>query len=129
MVSRILVIDDEADFRTVVRAFLEADGHDVIEAENGQDGLDKFRIFTPDLIVTDIYMPVLNGIETILKIREEMPDIAVIAVSGGAGGQGAAMLQLAGNAGADRVMEKPFRKATLLDTVEQLLPSAEKPLE
>jgi CheY-like chemotaxis protein len=124
-VSRILVIDDEADFRTVMRAFLEADGHDVIEAENGQDGLDKFRSCNPDLIVTDIYMPVLNGIETIRKIREEMPDIAVIAVSGGAGGQATAMLQLAGDAGANRTMEKPFRKAALLDNVEQLLPPTE----
>jgi CheY-like chemotaxis protein len=128
-VSRILVIDDDDGFRKMVCAFLEAEGHEVIEAVNGQDGLDKFRSFDPELIVTDIYMPVLNGIETIQKIRAEKPDIPVIAVSGGSSIQTATILQVAGEAGADRIMEKPFRKSAFVDTVEQLLPPIKNPEE
>lgn len=120
--SRILVIDDEPAFRKMVRTFLEAEGHEVTEAGNGDDGIAKFRATGPDLIVTDILMPGLNGIEAILKIREEQPDMKIIAVSGGTGGLAVtSFLTTAQEAGADRSLAKPFRRRELMETVEGLL--------
>jgi len=123
--SRILVIDDEAAFRKLVRTFLEAEGHEVVEAESGEQGLLMFRATAPDLIVTDILMPGLSGIDTIMKIRAEQPDAKIIAVSGGAGGLAAAtVLSDAESTGADRGLAKPFRRTEFLNTVGELLPKS-----
>ena len=119
--SRILIIDDEPDFRQMVRSFLEAEGHEVLDAESGEAGLQLFRSHPPDLIVTDIYMPGIGGLETIVKIREERPDVKIIAVSG-KDGIAAATLLPDGEKGADRGLAKPFRRRDLIETIEDLLP-------
>lgn len=119
--SRILIIDDEPMFRELVRRFLEADGHEVIDAESGEAGLELFRRCAPDLIVTDIFMPGISGLDTIEKIRAEAPDMKIIAVSG-RDGIGAATLLPSGTKGADRGLAKPFRRQELTDTIEDLLP-------
>lgn len=121
--SRILIIDDDPQFRELVRRFLEADGHEVRDAESGEAGLQLFRNDTPDLIVTDIFMPGISGLETIEKIRAEAPDMKIIAVSG-RDGMGAATLLPSGERGADRGLAKPFRRQELTDVIEELLPRA-----
>ena len=118
--SRILVIDDDPMFRELARRFLEADGHEVIDAESGEAGLELFRNCAPDLIVTDIFMPGISGLDTIEKIRGEAPDMKIIAVSG-RDGIGAATLLPSGTKGADRGLAKPFRRRELTDTIEDLL--------
>lgn len=120
--SRILIIDDDPLFRNLVRRFLEADGHDVIDAESGEAGLQLFRSRAPDLIVTDIFMPGISGLETIEQIRAEKPDMRIIAVSG-RDGIGAATLLPSGAKGADRGLSKPFRRRELTNIIEELLPS------
>jgi CheY-like chemotaxis protein len=117
--SRILVIDDEADFRKMVRRMLEIEGHEVIEASNGIEGLDKFRALAPELIVTDIFMPEKSGYETIMQIRAEAPDIRIIAISGSGGIATADFFQAAKEAGADQALAKPFRPAQLIDAVDE----------
>ncbi len=119
--SRILIIDDDPFFRDLVRRFLEADGHDVIDAESGEAGLRLFRSRAPDLIVTDIFMPGISGLETIEQIRAENPDMRIIAVSG-RDGIGAATLLPGGAKGADRGLSKPFRRRELTNAIEELLP-------
>ncbi|HNB26493.1 MAG TPA: response regulator [Alphaproteobacteria bacterium] len=119
--SRILIIDDDPAFRKMVRSFLEAEGHEVIDATCGEEGLALFRSHAPELIVTDIVMPGLSGVETIERIREENPDMKIIAVSGRDGVAAAAMLP-DGRRGADRGLEKPFRRGELVETVDALLP-------
>lgn len=119
--SRILIIDDEPAFREMVRNFLEAEGHEVLDAESGEAGLQLFRSHAPDLIVTDIFMPGIGGLETIVKIREENPDVRIIAVSG-QDGIAAATLLPSGDKGADRGLAKPFRRRELIETIEDLLP-------
>jgi CheY-like chemotaxis protein len=119
--SRILIIDDDPAFRKMVRSFLEAEGHEVIDAGSGEDGLLLFRSQAPDLIVTDIFMPGIGGLETIVKIREENPDMKIIAVSG-TDGIAAATLLSGGEKGADRGLAKPFRRRDLVETIDELLP-------
>jgi CheY-like chemotaxis protein len=118
--SRILIIDDDPGFRKVVRGFLELEGHQVIDAESGEAGLHLFRTEAPDLIVTDIFMPGIGGLQTIETIRKESPDMKIIAISGREGIAAATLLP--GGRGADRSLEKPFRRGELIETVEQLLP-------
>jgi CheY-like chemotaxis protein len=117
--SRIMIIDDDPAFRRVVRGFLEREGHHVIDAESGEAGLRLFRAENPDLVVTDIFMPGLSGLETIEQIRAENPDVAIIAVSGH-DGVAAATLLPAGR-GPDLTLQKPFRRSELIETVDQLL--------
>jgi DNA-binding response OmpR family regulator len=117
--SRIMIIDDDPSFRKIMRAFLEVEGHQVIDAESGEAGLRLFRAENPDLVVTDIFMPGLSGLETIERIRAEHPDVGIIAMSGRDGIAAATLLPEGSRA--DLTLQKPFRRTELIETVEQLL--------
>jgi CheY-like chemotaxis protein len=121
-----LVIDDDPVTRTVVRAALESAGHTVIEADNGHTGLVMFYAISPDLVITDIFMPQKDGIETIRELRAARPEIKILALSGDTGFDGPSMLDAAQLLGADQVLGKPFRNDELVRVVEQML--AAKPL-
>jgi CheY-like chemotaxis protein len=79
----ILVADDEQDIRTILRTKLEASGFRVIEAENGQDAIDKCRLERPVLVVMDVRMPVMSGTEAVSHIKEDrsLSDIKVVFLS------------------------------------------------
>jgi len=81
--ARILVIDDETDVRTVLVYELQAAGHEVRAAGDGAEGLALQRALPADVVVTDIYMPEKEGIETIRELKEEFPEVKIIAMSGG----------------------------------------------
>lgn len=66
----ILLVDDELDYRLLVHTVLESRGCDIILAENGQEALDKLKGQTPDLVITDIYMPVMDGIKMSRALRQ-----------------------------------------------------------
>ena len=115
--SRILVIDDEVEFRSLARRLLEAEGHEVIEAGTGREGVEQFEAHQPDIIVTDIFMPEKSGIETILQIRETNTTVRIIAVSGNGGLAADDFLASAARAGADQTLEKPFRARQFVEAV------------
>ncbi len=69
----VLLVDDDADFREIVKAKLEVAGFVVIEAKDGEDGVDKAKSNKPDLILMDVQMPKMNGIEALSKIKAD-PD-------------------------------------------------------
>ena len=81
----ILVTDDEANIRMMLRTALESDGYDVLEASNGREALDVIKQSAPDLMVLDLNMPVLDGLETVSKLRElegpgeQIPIVAITA--------------------------------------------------
>ena len=80
--AKILVIDDVKEVTDSIRRFLELRDHTVCTAENGLDGLRLYKSFNPDLIITDVYMPEMEGLETIRAIREIDKDIPMIVISG-----------------------------------------------
>jgi CheY-like chemotaxis protein len=119
--ASVLVIDDEPVTRTVIRAILEGVGHTVGEADNGLTGLAMFYATSPDLVITDIFMPQKDGIETIRELRRTNPEIKIIALSGDVRFDGPGILNAAHLLGADQVIEKPFRNDELVRIAEQVL--------
>ena len=113
--ATILIIDDEAGIRALLRDVLEAAGHEVMEAVNGRHGLDLYRHRPTDLIITDISMPELNGLDLMLELTYHFLDTKVIAISG-VGGESIA-LDAAKLLGARRTFHKPFSIPHLLDAV------------
>lgn len=79
----VLVADDDVDVRFIVCEFLKAAGLEVVEAINGAAAVDMLKEWTPDLLVTDIFMPDGDGIELVSYVRKYLPVLPVIAMSGG----------------------------------------------
>lgn len=124
--ARILVIDDDGPVRMIIRRMLEAEGHEVIEAVDGESGVNTFRQSPTDLIITDIVMPKKEGLETIRELKQEFPELKIIAISGGGKVQGRHYLELAKRLGAAYTFEKPFTWKQLTDTVNELLSKQEE---
>ena len=80
--SRILLVDDDADLRSVFREKLEYSGHEVDEAESAEVALAKVSAFDPALVVTDVRMDGMTGLELLTRIRESMDDVDVIVMTG-----------------------------------------------
>jgi DNA-binding response OmpR family regulator len=124
--ARILVIDDEADVRSMLAAGLKAHGHDVYLAENGSVGIQLQRRHMADLVVTDVFMPEKDGLETIRELRVLYPSLALIAISGGGKSVGPDLvLSTARDMGAE-ILLKPFSLDVLITTVDKLLPKSLK---
>lgn len=120
--ARILVIDDDPAVRSIVRRSLELRGHVVLDAGDGGAGLRLFRESPADLVVTDIYMPDQDGIETIQSLRAEQPGVRILAISGGVARTSSESALLdAELLGADATLAKPFGVAELQDAVDALL--------
>jgi DNA-binding response OmpR family regulator len=121
----ILVIDDDQPLRALVREVLERMGHAVEEAEHGEIGIRLFRANPADLVITDLIMPEKEGIETIQQLREEFPEVRILAISGGSKQMAAAgPLEDARMLGADDTLEKPFGIQDLRATVSRILGDA-----
>ncbi|MGQ9916415.1 MAG: response regulator [Bryobacteraceae bacterium] len=116
--KRILVVDDDAGVRDVLRSMLEMAGYSVSEAENGKEAMRVLRAEGADLILTDLVMPEQEGIETIKALRQEYPDLKVIAMSGAFGGD---YLRIAAYLGAHATLPKPIQLETLLKLVRDVL--------
>jgi DNA-binding NtrC family response regulator len=115
----ILIIDDDRHMRRLLIRILTGAGHTVREAENGRDGIAEFQRRHAALVISDIVMPDVEGIETILALRREQADIPIIAISGGSD---PLYLKAAGRLGAAATLEKPFTPGQLLECIEGLLP-------
>ncbi|HSJ23396.1 MAG TPA: response regulator [Longimicrobiales bacterium] len=119
--ATILVIDDDPALRELLRKTLEHDGHRVITAADGAEGLDVYRSVACDIVVTDLFMPGKDGIETIQELRMEFPEARIIAMSGGASTGDMGSLMDARLLGADLALPKPFTMASMSRAVESLL--------
>ncbi|MES2638748.1 MAG: response regulator [Myxococcota bacterium] len=124
--ARVLVIDDNEDLRELMQMMLEGAGYTIELAADGQAGMAAQRAQPADLVVTDLFMPAQDGIETILQLRSEFPNVKVLAVSGGGKvSQAQSYLQIAKQIGADAILSKPFEQEDLLRTVRELLGPAD----
>lgn len=126
--SRILIIEDDTTQRETYKDILVQAGYEVLEAPDGVSGMQQYRQQPCDLVITDIYMPNQDGLETILKLKEEFPMVKIIAVSGG--GTRAANIRDSGmklaieaatGFGADYVLQKPVSRQQLLHVIEEVL--------
>ncbi|HEX3884110.1 MAG TPA: response regulator [Stellaceae bacterium] len=123
----ILLIDDDTLIRRSVARVLLQNGHEVFTAEDGIRGLELYHRQKFDLIITDIYMPRQEGIETILTLRRNDPDTKIIAISGGGNTGTSDALEMARLLGANATLEKPFRTDQLLAKIKAVMtgPAAE----
>jgi len=119
--ARILVIDDDATVRLSVRLALEDADHLVEDAADGEKGVALFRENPADLVVTDIFMPEKEGLQTMDEIKSMRPETKIIAISGGGRMDPEEYLSIAKNVGADHSLLKPFDIDELAEVVEALL--------
>ena len=119
--ARILVIDDDNHIRETVRRVLEGRGHNVRVVEDGADGIDSIAEDAPDLVITDIFMPGQDGIETLIELRKAFPMLKVIVMSGGDSTGLMNLLDDAELLGANRTLPKPFTPEELMEAVDTVL--------
>lgn len=122
--ARILLIEDEDDVRAFVRAILVSLGHRVEEAPDGKAGVEQFLQSQPDLVITDLLMPVMEGLEVMRRVKHASPSIKVIVMTGGGMIPAGEYLRLARRMGADGSLAKPFSACELECAISKLLPGA-----
>ena len=113
--ASILIIDDEESVRALLRLALEAAGYEVTEAANGRQGLERYRLRPTDLVIVDMLMPVMSGLDMLLELTREFLHAKVIAISGVGGEQN--VLDAAKLLGARQTFQKPFSMPLLLRAV------------
>lgn len=126
--AKILLIDDDEMLRRVLSKALGHAGHTIIQAADGQQGLELARVTGVDLVITDLVMPVREGVETILHLRREKPTLPIIAISGD-GSNSKLYLEIAAKIGAKRILPKPFTPPELLALVDEVLGDAARKTE
>jgi len=119
--ARILVIDDDEQVLDMLYESLTREGYDVLRASNGEQGMRLYREEPVDLIITDLIMPEKEGIETIIELRQDFPDVKIIAISGGGRTGTKDYLHMAQIFGVQRTFTKPVAREQLLDAIRELI--------
>jgi len=120
--ARILVIDDNAGFRDLLRKAIETWGHEAVVASSGEEGIRINRENPADVVIADIVMPGMEGIETMVELRKDYPDVNIIAVSGGGFEEPDTYLDnamLVG--GAKKALAKPFSMEEMKEAIDELI--------
>lgn len=118
--NRILLVDDNLDLRRMVKEALELEGFSVEEAANGREALELQRRRPFRILITDIFMPEADGMETIDWLRKEFPDTKIVVISGDARVTKRDYLATAKLIGADATLLKPFEPEALIEAVRSL---------
>jgi YesN/AraC family two-component response regulator len=119
---KILIIDDEPYILLMLKKMLERAGYEVDLASNGREAMEIFERNSADLVITDIIMPDKEGLELILEMKKQTPDLKIIAMSGGGRISPESYLECAMHFGAEKVFQKPFKQKDLVRAVKQLMP-------
>lgn len=119
--AKILIIDDEEGVRKLLREILVEEGHEVVMAENGREGMAHFESQSFDLVITDLIMPEQEGVETIQKVLSHKPQTKIIAMSGGGVGDKETYLSVAKKLGAREIFPKPLDFPAFVDSVNRLV--------
>ncbi len=117
----ILIVDDEASILMALRKILEKFGHEVVDAKDGTEALEKYRDATPDVVITDLYMPGVDGMETIIRLMAESPDAKIIAMSGGGWQTKGVLLDNMSELGVAATLAKPFTVSEVVGVVAKVL--------
>ncbi|MBT7154605.1 MAG: response regulator [Deltaproteobacteria bacterium] len=119
--ARILVIEDDDNFRKMLNVMLTQAKYDVVEAPNGRVGLKIYRKEQIDLVITDVFMPDKEGIETTFDLKDENPNVKIIAISGGGIRDKLDLLAQMRDFGVQKTFKKPFVIGEFLAAVKELV--------
>jgi CheY-like chemotaxis protein len=122
-IARILIIDDNEAIVRLLHRMLSAAGHTVHDAPSGRAGLAYYRQHPCDVVITDIVMPDMEGLDVIRELRRYDPAARIIAMSGGGLGSVKLYLKLAQELGAQWVLSKPFTRERVLALVAEAIAS------
>jgi CheY-like chemotaxis protein len=126
--ARILIVDDDNAVRTTITLLLERAGHSVVAASDGRSGLAQFETGEFDLLFLDIFMPGMDGIETMRLVHQQRPRVPIIVISGNPilsdSGQMPDFLTMATKLGAVCSLQKPFKPIALIEAVNKSLEAA-----
>ena len=121
----VLIVDDVEGVRRELRFLLEDEGYVTISASNGHEALSLLARRDVNLVLTDILMPEMDGVELISAIKQMRPKLPIVAITGGGGlalrGARLDLLEIAQRLGASRALRKPFRYEALMDAVNGAL--------
>ena len=119
--AHVLVADDDADVRSVLRKALTKMGHQVWDVADGAEALELLKTTPFDLVLTDVYMTEMNGVELLVRIQQLKLGVPVVVISGGGVRSSAEVLNAAATRGAAAVLDKPFTLDELRETIEPIL--------
>lgn len=119
--SKILVVDDNPALLEMLKESLEEHGYDVVFTYDGKEATKLFTQFEPDVVLTDIVMPGVDGIELLISLRNINKDIKIMAMSGGNKGHAETYLHMAEKLGANKIITKPFEISELLRHLDALV--------
>ena len=118
--ARILIVEDNEDLRNFLRMKLESAGFKVTVAPSGAEALELMASEPADMVLTDVFMPEKDGMETIVEIRARYPQATIIAMSGWDSRSDADYLRIAREIGAVRTFRKPFEPEQMVEVLRQL---------
>jgi CheY-like chemotaxis protein len=128
--ARILIVDDDNAVRITIKLLLERAGHSVVAASDGRAGLAMFEADEFDLLFLDIFMPGMDGIETMRQVHQRRPLVPIIVISGKPitldSGKTPDFLTMATKLGAVSSLQKPFKPAALIEAVDKCLEAAKR---
>lgn len=119
--KHILIVDDDDMMRSFVKELLTINKFKITEADNGKSGLKAFLENTPDLVITDIIMPEMEGISFIKELRSHDKSIPIIAMTGNVHGRMEEFLDISAKLGADEILRKPIKSQDFLEAINKLL--------
>ena len=119
--ATILIVEDDNACRETLATMLEREGHDPIIPDTPSEALSMIVDDPPDLVITDILMPELDGIELITQAKKKQPGLRCIAISGGGRAPKELLLRAAKQLGAIESLQKPFERADLVKTINRSL--------
>ena len=118
MRTSVLIVDDETFIRQILARIVSREGYEVRQASDGQDALDRLSEVSYDIVISDIKMPNMDGIELLGEIKTIHPDVGVILITAYAGEYSA---EEALKAGADAFIAKPFKNTEIAETLRKVL--------
>jgi two-component system response regulator MprA len=118
--ERILIVDDEAPVADLLEQALRQEGYEVTRAEDGMEAMNRIQAFEPDVVIMDVMMPRLDGVQTtrLLRRNRNFRDVVIVALSARTDQPARDAMR---EAGADLYMRKPFTIARLVERVRELL--------
>jgi CheY-like chemotaxis protein len=122
--AKLLVVEDDLYLRKLMSQALTDQGHTLSVAGDGREALAQLARSVPDLLITDVIMPEMDGFELIMKVRKTYPSLRVLAISAGGRNSSSTYLDISRTIGADRVLGKPFDLPDLFAMVNELVPPA-----